>query len=224
MKKLILGIFALLFVLLACSCGCSKFDKNYVYDGKSLIGVWQEKELDDQQYQTYAFYEDGKIIKTVYSFGIEMQKIDATYTVEDDNIIIIKQDFGTDMNNFSISRKKLLVLRPLFGTKDDEIELVPYKSEYNKSNDIVGSWRSTSNKSEVFTFNSDYTGKASSTVGEDSFYYSLKDSSLFISYSMDIDIKAPVEAVSYKVEGDTLSLTGTNKDGSNLILTFERVK
>lgn len=225
MKKLILGMVLLIVILSACACGCSKLDKNYVYDGKSLVGAWQEKNLDDQQYQTFEFFSDGTIIKTIYSFGIEMAKTEATYEVEDDNILIIKQASGTDMNNFSISRKNVLVLCPLFGTKDDEIELVPYDSAYNKSNsDILGTWRSADNKTETFTFYEDYTGKAASTVGEDNFLYSLKDGNLFISYTMDIDIKAPVETVSYTVEGDVLTLSGTNQDGTTLTLTFERDK
>ena len=190
MKKIILGILLLSLAICMSSCGCgkyvSKYDKNYVYDGKSLIGVWQENDINEQEYQTYEFFNDGKIVRKVYSFGIEMQQEEASYSIEGNNTIVVKWNNGyTDRNDFSITRKNVLVLCQVLDSKTLEMELVPYNLEYNKSNsDIVGSWRSLENKDEIFTFNSDYTGEASGALGGESFLYSLKGSSLFICYKI----------------------------------------
>ena len=230
MKKIIIALLLISLALGIASCGCdkyvSKYDKNYKYDGTSLIGVWQENEYEDQQYQTYEFFPDGKVICSVYSFGIKMHDINATYSVDGDNTLIIKWKDGLiDRNNFSISKKNVLVICQVLDSKTTEMELVPYDMNYNKSNaNIVGDWRSKDNKTEVFTFNQDYTGKATSTVGEEHFLYSLKDSRLFISYKIDTNIMAPVDAVEYKIEGDTLTITGKTADGGSQVLTFERVK
>ena len=230
MKKFILCTLLLITILCVSACGCgkyiSKYDENYVYDGESLVGIWQEKEPNEQEYQTYEFFSDGTVVRSVYSFGILMQSEEATYKIEGDNTMVVKWNNGyTDKNDFSITRKNVLVICQVLDSKTLEMELIPYELDYNKANnDIVGSWRSTENKNEIFTFNKDYTGKASGSMGEDSFLYSLKEDNLFISYEIDENIKAPVEAVSYKVSGDTLTLTGKNADGGEMILTFERVK
>ncbi len=230
MKKIIIALLLISLALGIASCGCdkyvSKYDESYIYDGTSLIGIWQESEYKDQEYQTYEFFQNGKVICTVYSFGIEMQHIDATYSIDGDNTLVINWKNGMiDRNNFSISNKNVLVICQVLDSKTTEMELVPYNMEYNKSsNDIVGSWRSADNKTEVFTFNQDYTGSASNPTSSYSFHYSLKGTSLFISNEIIEGIMEPVETVEYKVEGDTLTLAGRTLDGSAQVLTFERVK
>ena len=230
MKKIISIIFLLIFALSIASCGCdryvSQYDENYVYDGKSLIGVWQEKELNEQSYQTYEFFGDGRVICTTYSFGIKMQNRDETYSIDGNNTIVINWNDGlVDRNKFSITKKNVLVICQVLDSKTLEMELVPYNLSYNKSNsDLVGSWRSTDDKNEVFSFNADYTGKASGAIDEYDFHYSLKGSSLFISNELIEGVKNPVETVSYKIEGDTLTLSGDISDKETVVLTFERIK
>lgn len=232
MKKIIV---ALLFIFVAmgiCACGCdryvSKYDEDYVYDGESLIGVWQESKYEDQYYETYSFSHDGKVQLTSYSFGIEMQRIDATYNVEGDNTLIISWERNglpeTNSNDFSITRDGVLVLCQVVDSETTEMELVPYNLTYNEKNDIIGSWRNTDKKDEIFTFNNDYTGRAGNNNISYKFYYSLKDSSLFMSVVTIDGFKDVVETMSYKIEGNTLTLTGTNADKSETILTFERVE
>ena len=81
MKKL---AFALCFVLLlsltliGCDRYVSKYDENYVYDGESLLGKWQETSHNDEFYQVYNFTSKSDVILTSYSFGIMMQEIVAT--------------------------------------------------------------------------------------------------------------------------------------------------
>ena len=68
MKKIILiTIFIVCVVFLV---SCSEYDKNYVYDGESLIGVWQERDLDEDFYKIYEFKADGTVTQTCYTQGI----------------------------------------------------------------------------------------------------------------------------------------------------------
>lgn len=232
MKKIILIALSILPIIIFASCGCdryvSKYDKDYVYDGKSLVGIWQEIDYEDQYYETYEFTKDGKVFLTSYSFGIEMQKIDATYKVDGNNSLVIAWERNgapeTNTNDFSITNDGVLVLRQVVDSKTTEMELTPYNLKYNEKNDIVGSWRNTDKKDEIFTFNKDYTGRAGNNNISYKFYYSLKDSSLFMSIVTIDGFKDVVETMSYKVEGNTLTLSGKNADKSETILTFERVE
>lgn len=231
MKRIFLGAFLLAIIICACACGCqgyvSKYDENYIYDGKSLVGTWHEKEYEDQYYETYTFSNDGKVVLTSYSFGIEMQKIDATYKVEGNNSLIIsweKSGFNeTNTNDFSITKDGVLVLCQVVDSATTEMELVPYDLKYNEKNDIVGSWRNTDKPEEIFTFKDDYSGRAANNSIGYNFYYSLKDSSLFMSVVTIDGFKDVVETMNYKIEGNTLTLSGTNADKSETVLTFERV-
>lgn len=231
MKRLFVAIILFAIALGICACGCSdgyvsKYDENYKYDGKALVGLWQENEHDDQFYQTYEFFSDGKVVCTSYSFGIEMQHIDAEYSVDGDNTLVISWGNGyTDRNDFSITDDNILVLCQVIDSKTSEMELVPYNLEFNKSNEaLLGSWASNDNKSEIFTFNQDYTGVVTNGSSTYSFEYSTKGSSLFFSNQIIEGFKEAVETVDYKVEGDILTLSGKDADNKEVILTFERVK
>jgi hypothetical protein len=118
----------------------------------------------------------------------------------------------------------VLILRGV-ASYTGEMALVPYDLKYNLSNDILlGSWQSKDNVDEVFTFNKDYTGYAQGSEGGYNFVYSTKDENVFISVEAVDGIKHSVETMGYKVEGDTLTLTGKNADKKDVILTFTRIK
>ena len=51
MKKLLV-----ITVLILCAVflvSCSEYDRDYVYDGSSLVGVWQERDFDEKFYKIY---------------------------------------------------------------------------------------------------------------------------------------------------------------------------
>ena len=136
MKKVLAIFFAILSLsLILISCGDdekeSKYNENYVYDGTSLVGKWQESVQNDEFYQVYDISED-KIILTSYSFGIMMQEITATYHVEDNNTLVVAWGDGyVDRNKFSITNDKTVVITQVIASSTSEMELVPYNLEWN---------------------------------------------------------------------------------------------
>ena len=50
MKKLILISVLAIIACFMISCG-SKYNKDYVYDGTSLVGKWQEEDFDEKYYK-----------------------------------------------------------------------------------------------------------------------------------------------------------------------------
>ena len=233
MKKLTVIFLAIIcIVLCVASCGdnekyVSKYIEDYKYDGSSLLGTWQESSYKDDSYQTYKFRDDGTVSCTIYSFGIEMARMDATYAVENDNTLVITWAGNKipDRNKFSITEDKYLVICQVMDSSTFEMELVPYNMSYNKGgDDILGTWQSTDNPSESFSFYADKTGVSRGAGVSYDFNYSTKDSYVFISLEIVEGIKNPAEAMKYKVDGDTLTLTGQNENKQETILTFTRVK
>ncbi len=233
MKKftvIFLAIICIVLCVVACGNGgneyVSKYIEDYKYDGTSLVGKWQESNYQDDQYQTYEFFENGDVVCTVYSFGMEMGQIDATYEVEGDNTLVISWEGNKrpDRNKFSINEDNYLVICQVLDSSTFEMELVPYNLKYNESNELIGTWQSTDNPYESFTFNADYTGVSTGESDSYDFEYSTKDSSVFMSFEFIEGIKSPVETMKYKVEGDTLTLTGQGENKQEVILTFTRVK
>lgn len=225
MKRLIVIVFALLcIVLCVSSCGEDEYDKNYKYDGEALVGKWREAEYKDYQYQVYEFFENGNVTCTEYSFGIESGRIDATYYVEGDNTLVINwKSNQTDRNNFSISKNNVLFITQVASSSSSQMKLVPYDLTYNESNEVLlGSWASNDDPNEIFTFNIDYTGNVSSSDSYD-FIYSTKDSYVFMCFEF-VSGSPHIERMSYKVEGDTLTLTGQGEGEQEIILTFTRKK
>ena len=162
MKKL---AFALCFILLlsltliGCDGYVSKYDENYVYDGESLLGKWQETKLSDDFYQVYNFTTDKDVILTAYSFGIVMQEIEATYYVENNNVLVVEWGGGyVNKNSFSISKDGYLTITQVLEAEHNEMRLEPYNLEWNTNNDAIkGTWISNDYQGESFTFSAGYT-------------------------------------------------------------------
>ena len=230
MKRFLIISFAIICIVLTiASCvgeDKDKFNENYEYDGVSLIGKWREREYSEDQYQIYEFLENGDVNCIIYSFGIEMGRFEASYTVEGKNTLSIlwRDNAQKDTNQFSISENNVLILRGV-ASYTGEMALVPYDLTYNLSNDaLLGSWQSKDNEDEVFTFNKDYTGYAQGSEGGYNFVYSTKNENVFIAVEAIDGIRHSVETMGYKVEGDTLTLSGKDKDKKDVILTFTRIK
>ena len=76
-------------LLVFSDCKKSNYDKNYEYDGVSLIGKWVDDELDEKYYDVYEFVNESKVILSSYCYGIKLDSIEGTYEVVDKNQINI---------------------------------------------------------------------------------------------------------------------------------------
>ncbi|MBO5375132.1 MAG: hypothetical protein J6A54_06790 [Clostridia bacterium] len=194
----------------------SAYNSKYQYDGASLVGVWQEKEdFDDKAYKIYEFYEGGRVVTTLYVYGIaKATDVTSTYRIEDKNTLIITYSVGQTLQNsetkFSISEdKSTLVLKD--GKSFTVLE--KYSLGYNKDETIFGEWANTQNENDVYTFKDDYTGTTSDGTATNRIVYSTNGDNFYIF----IDEYLPLEnyGVSaeyvidgkYKIENDTLTLT-----------------
>ena len=74
MKKLILISVLAIIACFMISCG-SKYNKDYVYDGTSLVGKWQEEDFDEKYYKIYDFKADGTVTFSYYTYGISCERI-----------------------------------------------------------------------------------------------------------------------------------------------------
>ena len=225
-----LAIITIVILVASCKGGdkyVSKYVEDYKYDGTSLVGKWQESSYKNEEYQTYEFFQNGDVICTIYSFGIEMGRIEATYKVDGDNTLLITWDGNPypDRNKFSINKDNYLVICQVVDSSTLEMELVPYDMKYNVGeNALIGSWISKENPLESFTFFEGYTGVSRGDGAEYDFHYSIKDSSIFFSFEIIDEIKSPVESMTYKIEENTLTLAGKDKDGKEITLTFEKAE
>lgn len=221
MKRLLFIILALCALLVLFSCG-SEYNKDYVYDGVSLIGKWQESSLDENYYQTYEFFENGSVVCSSYSYGIWLQSIEGQYRIEGKNTIILTYADGIiNENRFSINEGKRLVIQTVDGVEAQELILVPYEPIFNLTNPIVGSWVSTDNENEVFTYNEDFTGKIYNEKNEYIFDYAVKDSYLYMSYEFIEGFHQGISITKFEINGNILTLSGNTED-EQIILTFER--
>ena len=229
MKKIFAVILTVAFLsifLVSCGEEKSKYEDDYVYDGTSLIGTWQESDQNDEYYQTYTFTKD-KITLSSYTFGIKMQELIASYRVEGDNTLVVEwgNDGYVDRNKFSINKDSTLVIAQVYDSETNEMELVPYNLDWNKSNsNIVGSWVSKDYEGEVFTFKSGYTLLVEGLTDTYTMEYAIKGDKIAFGGEFVDGFKEEVTVMTYKIEGDTLTLTGQNEDESIIILTFEREK
>lgn len=229
MKKVLAIFFAILSLsLILISCGDdekeSKYDENYVYDGTSLVGKWQESVQNDEFYQVYDISED-KIILTSYSFGIMMQEITATYHVEDNNTLVVAWGDGyVDRNKFSITNDKTVVITQVIASSTSEMELVPYNLEWNKDNSkIVGTWQSNDYEGETFTFRSNYTLYVEGEKDSYTISYATKGNTLTFGGEFVDNFKEEVNVMTYEVKGNTLTLTGVGENNTKVVLTFTKV-
>ena len=220
--------------VLVCVCfislvACSKFDENYVYDGRSLVGTWCDENYDEKGYESYNFYEDGTVELVQYYYGIEFQRVSGTYSAEGNKMVIdIKQFDDTNVHyehKFCITDKGELVVIYL-SEKDqmteEEMVLKPFNNEFNEGDtSLVGTWEDTNNRGEYWSFNSDFTGKVSNETSEYKMYYSVHGGKLYMAYEFVEGVKQSLVELDYKVSGNTLTLEG-KIDGTSLKYSFER--
>lgn len=143
MKRLLLS---LIIVVLACIAlvSCSDYDDDYVYDGKSLVGKWQEVDLDEGNYKVYEFYSDGTVTYANCIYGIIPDGyVTAKYKVEDNNTLVLTERVNgkTEVSRmkFSIDEDGILVLVSPFD-KEEINKLEPYNLGYDEVSPIKGKW------------------------------------------------------------------------------------
>lgn len=232
MKKILLTVSIIACLLLAMLLSsCDLYNKNYVYDGTSLIGKWVDEELNTGSYDVYEFVDDKNVILTTNCQGIELNRLEGTYTVEDNNKIVIQSGFGKEYIRFSITKDGRLVILTLDDMNmpsEDERVMSKYNLEYNKGeNKLLGTWKSLDNENEKFVFNEDFTGKSiglssKGEVIEYKLYYSYKGSELNIIIEYMIGYEEMVRTTEFKVEKNILTMSGTDKDGNKIEIKFER--
>lgn len=198
----------------------SAYNSKYVYDGISLVGRWQEAEdFDNSFYKIYDFKTGGKVVTSIYVYGIEAVRDElSTYRVEDKNTLIITYTINGNPQNsevkFSISEDmSKLVLRD--GGKNTVLE--KFNLEYNKDDSIFGEWK---NSDGGYTFNADYTGKVNDTSKTNNTVFSTKNNTLYL--FIDENLIVPdndyglsekyVLEYKYEIKGDTLTLTDAAGD------------
>ncbi len=235
MKRLILALLICLTVVMLISCG-GEYDKNYEYDGESLVGKWIDKSVDESEYDIYDFVDEDTVILTTNCYGIEKNRMEATYRVEDKNQIVIHSEFGYEYIRFSITKDGylvLIVLDDMNNPSEEERIMKKYDLAYNTSlellNSIVGTWVNNENNAIKFTFNSDYTGTSVQGNGQGAgysykIYYSLKGNTLYFIFEYSIGLEDESRACEYKVENDTLTLYGKDEKGNTTEIKFTREK
>lgn len=229
MKKIICVVIVCLCIFSLFGCEKSLYDKNYVYDGNSLLGKWGEKDYDEAYYFSYEFFEDGKIEHIVYNYGIEVSKVTGTYTAEKNEIFIdVVQYDGTNVHyqhKFSMTEKGELVIVYLSDEDqmtEKEMVLIPFDVDFNDDNSaLVGAWEDKNNQGETWSFNDDYTGTISNEEFTYKMYYSVNGKKLYMAYEFVEGVKQSLVEFSYSVEGDTLTLKG-KIEGEKIEYVFVR--
>ena len=233
MKKIVLTvsiIACLLVMLLLSGCGGLYNDK-YVYSEGALVGKWVDERLNDSSYDVYEFIDNENVILTTNCKGIELDRLEGTYTVEDNNKLVINSEFGKEYIRFSITKDNRLViltLNDLDRPAEDERVMEKYSLDYNKGeNSLVGTWISKDNENEKFIFNEDFTGKSvglskKGEVIEYKLYYSYKGNELNIIIEYMIGYEEMVRTTEFKIESNILTMLGKDKDGKEIKLQFER--
>ena len=206
------------------------FNKNYKYDGVSLVGKWQEKDsFSDALYKTYDFQENGRVIVTMYVYGMkQLEDLTSTYRIENKNTLVISYSVAgvvqSTRADFSINDDgKIVVLK---NSDKSFTTLEEYNLTYNLDTSIYGEWVNNANPNEIYTFNQDYTGKMTDrhvqedgkeVEGSNRIVYSTKGDTLYFF----VDEYMPIEGYGlsaefvldckYKVEGNTLTVTMGDK-------------
>ncbi len=232
MKKIVAIVSIIICVITAMLlCSCDLYDEDYIYDGSSLIGKWVDEDLNSNSYDVYEFIGNENVILTTNCRGIELERLEGTYTVEDNNKIVINSKFGKEYIRFSITkdgRLVVLTLNDLDRPAEEERVMVKYNLEYNNGeNKLVGTWKSKDNENEKFIFNEDFTGKSvglssKGEVVEYKLYYSYKNTELNIIIEYMIGYEEMVRTTEFKIENNILTMSGKDKDGKEIIIQFER--
>ena len=215
MKKTLILFLLLITALCLFSCGeLEKFDENYVYDGHSLVGKWQEEDYDRSFYITYEFSKDGKFEQKQYRYGIEVRSESGTYTAENNKFIIEFKNYdGTSSfveNKFSITEQGELVMVYLDQSnqmEEKEMILVPFDIAHSEADtELIGSWEDKANEGEIWTFNSDYTGTIFGGGYTYKFYYSVLGGKLYIANELIEGTLNDLVEYEYEIDGTSLTI------------------
>lgn len=218
MKKTLCIIALSLCALCLFACG-TKYDESYVYDGESLIGTWQEEEIDYADYYTYEFLENGKMYLKQFVYGMEISSEEGTYSVKDGKIeALFLEDNGKTSsieNKFSITQDgELVLVRLSTQNQMEEIETVyvPHTPVFNLENPIEGTWENTEVEDELWIFDKNYEITIPNEIKEEKMLYSVKDDKIYMLYLIDsgehkLFLETPM-IFDYELSGDTLKLYG----------------
>ena len=162
----IILVLVALFALTSCKKDGFNYDSKYKYDGISLIGKWQSANPDHSAYSVYEFeggrenYNNATV--TVYIYGIEAVRMEATYRVEDNNTLVL--DFGDGLTNTSTERYKFSISdSKIYINDSNKTTLEPYNLNYNQDQKIYGTWRDTEATDNIWSFLPDYSGLVTDT-------------------------------------------------------------
>jgi len=246
MKKLIFAAVLIIFVCFMISCG-SEYNKDYVYDGESLVGKWQEVDFDEEYYKLYEFKADGTVTFSYYTFGISYGNDYSTrtqdYRVDGTNTLVLIEDFnGKKIESefdFSINEDGRLVLH----ADDTDVNILePYKLKYDDADKspVVGKWLDVrENGTDLFWFLetgecmifANVKGEIPDDVSEienEDFEFDLIQTMLYATYEDKINIlfsdqfvvsPENVGVADYEINGDTLTISA-----NDLNVTLKRSK
>ncbi len=218
MKKLlcIIALCACIFCLFACG---SKFDEDYVYDGKALVGTWQEEEIDYADYYTYEFFADGKMNLKQFIYGMEISSEEGTYTVKQNKLeVLFREDNGKTSyveNKFSITEDgELIMVRLSTQNQMEEVEAVyvPHTPVFNLESPLVGTWENTEVEDELWIFDKNHEITLPNEEKTEKMLYSTRDGKVYMLYLIDsgehkLFLETPL-IFDYELKGDTLKLYG----------------
>lgn len=192
----------------------SGYNSKYIYDGMSLVGVWQEKDYENDTCMMFSFTSDKKVVASMRVCGIEAELISGTYRIDGKNNLIVTYEdpngvIDNEETRFSISEDNTtLVLRD-----EDFFVLERATSEYNTDKNIIGVWENSQAK---FIFNEDYTGAIVENDIKNETLFSTKNGKLYMfideallleGYTLDEKFIIEYE---YRIENNTLTLKGEN--------------
>ena len=228
MKKLLLISLVVISVFCLFSCG-SKFDEDYVYDGHSLVGKWQEEDYDESFYITYEFFADGKFEQRQYSYGIETSWSQGTYTAEGNKFVVEFKNYDNTSsyveNKFCITEDRELVILYLDEKnqmEEKEMVLVPFNITHSETDQkLLGTWEDAAHEGEFWTFNNDFTGTIFGGGYTYKFYYSIHDDTLYIANELIEGTLNDLIGYEYEISGSTLTIE-TEISGTDVKLSFNK--
>jgi hypothetical protein len=197
----------------------SGYNSKYVYDGMSLVGVWQEKDYENNTCMLYEFKSDKKVVASIRVCGMVAELYSGTYRVEGTNELVITYELDNGVidneeTHFSISKDdSTLVLKDM-----DFFVLERSTPEYNIDRGIVGKWLG---QQSTFIFNEDNTGFIVENDIKNKILFSTKGEKLYMFINEPLILEGYtfsekfVIEYEYKIENGTLTLKGA--DGKETI-------